>query len=93
MHPGYVHTNFAREGDTGAMGFLSHWFGRPFSISPAKGADTIVYLASSPEVEGVTGQYFYKRSFAKMSSHATDETAAKQLWDVSEQLVGLTPAA
>ncbi|MDQ1519775.1 MAG: hypothetical protein QOI55_848, partial [Actinomycetota bacterium] len=48
----------------------------------------IVYLASSAEVEGVTGQYFFKRSLAKMSSHATDEAAAKELWDVSEQLVG-----
>jgi NAD(P)-dependent dehydrogenase (short-subunit alcohol dehydrogenase family) len=92
MHPGYVHTNFAREGDTGAMGFLSHWFGRPFSINATKGAETIVYLASSPQAEGVTGQYFYKRAFAKMSGNANDEDAARRLWDVSEQLVGLTAA-
>ncbi len=92
MHPGYVHTNFAREGDTGLMGELSHWLGRPFSISPEKGADTIVYLASSPEVEGVTGQYFYKRRLAKTSSFASDEAAQRRLWEVSEQLVGMTAA-
>jgi NAD(P)-dependent dehydrogenase (short-subunit alcohol dehydrogenase family) len=93
MHPGYVRTNFAREGDTGAMGWLSHWFGRPFSIDPTRGADTIVYLASSPDVEGVTGQYFYKRAIGKTSSHANDEAAAKRLWEVSEQLVGLSRGA
>jgi NAD(P)-dependent dehydrogenase (short-subunit alcohol dehydrogenase family) len=92
MHPGYVRTNFAREGDTGAMGWLSHTFGRPFSIKPEQGADTIVYLASSPDVDGVTGQYFYKRAIAKTSSHGRDEAAAKRLWDVSEELVGLAPA-
>jgi NAD(P)-dependent dehydrogenase (short-subunit alcohol dehydrogenase family) len=92
MHPGYVQTNFAREGDTGAMGWLSHVFGRPFSINATKGADTMVYLASSPDVSGVTGQYFYKRAVSKTSSWARDETAAKRLWEASEQLVGLTPA-
>jgi NAD(P)-dependent dehydrogenase (short-subunit alcohol dehydrogenase family) len=92
MHPGYVHTNFAREGDTGAFGWVSHWFGRPFSISPEKGADTIVYLASSPDVEGVTGQYFYKRALARMSNQAEDPEAQRRLWEVSEQLVGLTPS-
>jgi NAD(P)-dependent dehydrogenase (short-subunit alcohol dehydrogenase family) len=92
MHPGYVQTNFAQEGDTGAMGWLSHVFGRPFSINATKGADTIVYLASSPDVEGVTGQYFYKRAVARTSSWARDEAAAKRLWETSEQLVGLTPA-
>jgi NAD(P)-dependent dehydrogenase (short-subunit alcohol dehydrogenase family) len=74
MHPGYVHTNFAREGDTGMMGWLSHVFGRP------------------SDVAGVTGQYFYKRAVAKTSSWAQDPAAAKHLWEVSEQLVGLTPA-
>jgi NAD(P)-dependent dehydrogenase (short-subunit alcohol dehydrogenase family) len=92
MHPGYVRTNFALEGDTGAMGWLSHYVGAPFAINATKGADTIVYLASSPEVEGVTGQYFYKRALATPSSHAVDEAQARRLWDVSEQLVGLTPA-
>jgi NAD(P)-dependent dehydrogenase (short-subunit alcohol dehydrogenase family) len=91
MHPGYVHTNFAREGDTGAMGWLSHWLGRPFSINATKGADTIVYLASSPEVEGVTGQYFYKRALARTSVHAGDVDAQRRLWEVSERLVGLAP--
>jgi NAD(P)-dependent dehydrogenase (short-subunit alcohol dehydrogenase family) len=91
MHPGYVRTNFALEGDTGAMGWLSHYVGAPFAINATKGADTIVYLASSPEVEGVTGQYFYKRALAKSSGHANNTAEAQRLWAVSEQLVGLTP--
>jgi NAD(P)-dependent dehydrogenase (short-subunit alcohol dehydrogenase family) len=92
MHPGYVATNFAREGDTGMFGWLSATFGRPFSISPAKGADTIVYLAASPEVDGLTGHYFYKRRPITPAANATDEAAARRLWEVSETLVGLSPA-
>jgi NAD(P)-dependent dehydrogenase (short-subunit alcohol dehydrogenase family) len=87
MHPGYVATNFAREGDTGMFGWFSATFGRPFSISPAKGADTLVYLAASPAVDGVTGQYFYKRQPVAPSSAAMDTAAAGRLWDVSEDLV------
>jgi NAD(P)-dependent dehydrogenase (short-subunit alcohol dehydrogenase family) len=92
MHPGYVATNFAREGDTGMMGWLSHWFGRPFSISPAKGADTLVYLSSSPEVEGLTGHYFYKRRPITPTAAAMDEQAARRLWETSERLVNLVGA-
>jgi len=93
MHPGYVRTNFALEGDTGAMGWLSHYLGAPFAINATSGADTIVYLASSPDVEGVTGQYFYKRALGKPSSHAGNQAEAQRLWAVSEQLVGLAPVA
>jgi retinol dehydrogenase-12 len=61
--------------------------GRPFAISPAKGAETSVFLASSPVVDGVSGQYFAKSTFAKESAAARNDEAAKRLWDVSEQLM------
>jgi len=59
---------------------------RPFAISNAKGAITPVYIASSPDVEGVTGQYFAKCQGVAPASRAHDERAAKHLWDVSAEL-------
>jgi NAD(P)-dependent dehydrogenase (short-subunit alcohol dehydrogenase family) len=87
LHPGFVASNFAREGDTGKLGNLAMIVGRPFAISAPKGAETSVYLASSPQVDGVTGQYFAKSAFAKPSKAAEDDAAAARLWAVSEQLV------
>ena len=93
LHPGTVRTGYGADGD--AKGFLA--FGlkisRPFFLSPAKGARTSVYLASSPAVEGVTGEYFDKCKQAKTRRWAQDAQAAQRLWQVSEELVGLsTPA-
>ncbi|MCU1427262.1 MAG: dehydrogenase, short-chain alcohol dehydrogenase like [Actinomycetia bacterium] len=88
MHPGWVGTNFGREGDTSWLGPLTA-ISRPFAMSPKKGADTVVYLASSPEVQDVTGQYFYKRKLSKTSARGGDAAAASQLWETSEQMVGL----
>jgi NAD(P)-dependent dehydrogenase (short-subunit alcohol dehydrogenase family) len=90
LHPGFVASNFAREGDTGALGNIAMIVGRPFAISSVEGAQTSVFLASSPTVEGVTGQYFVKSSFAKTSAAASDDAAAARLWAVSEQLLGPT---
>ena len=88
LHPGFVASNFAREGDTGKLGNAAMIVGRPFAISAAKGAQTSVFLASSPNVDGVTGQYFAKSTLAKASAAANDDdAAAKRLWAVSEELV------
>jgi len=87
LHPGFVASNFAREGDTGALGNAAMIIGRPFAINAAKGAETSVFLASSPTVEGVTGQYFTKCTLAKSSAAGADTEAAERLWTVSEQLV------
>jgi retinol dehydrogenase 12 len=65
--------------------------GRPFAISPARGARTSVYLASSPAVADVTGQYFVRRREARPSRVATDDEAARRLWSVSEELVASVP--
>jgi NAD(P)-dependent dehydrogenase (short-subunit alcohol dehydrogenase family) len=89
LHPGTVRTGYGADGD--ARGFLS--FGlkiaQPFFLSPAKGARTSVYLASSPEVDGVSGQYFVKCKSRSPRKWARDPEAARRLWQVSEELVGL----
>jgi NAD(P)-dependent dehydrogenase (short-subunit alcohol dehydrogenase family) len=91
LHPGTVRTGYGSDGD--ARGFLA--FGikiaSPFFLSPAKGARTSVYLASSPEVEGVSGKYFVKCKAKQPRRWAQDPDAARRLWQVSEQLVGLAP--
>jgi NAD(P)-dependent dehydrogenase (short-subunit alcohol dehydrogenase family) len=90
LHPGTVRTGYGADGD--AKGFLA--FGlkisAPFFLSPAQGARTSIYLASSPEVEGVSGEYFVKCKPAQPKPWARDPEAAARLWQVSEELVGLT---
>ena len=61
---------------------------RLFFISPEQGADTIIYLASSPEVEKTTGEYFVKRKITPPSVAAQDDATAKNLWEASETLAG-----
>jgi NAD(P)-dependent dehydrogenase (short-subunit alcohol dehydrogenase family) len=91
LHPGTVRTGYGADGD--ARGFLA--FGikiaSPFFLSPAKGARTSVYLASSAAVEGVSGQYFVKCKPTQPRRWARDPEAAERLWRVSEQLTGLSP--
>ena len=89
-HPGVVRTGFGREGKT--LLRLGTTIARPFFLSPERGADTIVYLASSPDVAGETGGYYVKRQRREPSAAARDDAAARRLWDISEKLTGLTPA-
>jgi NAD(P)-dependent dehydrogenase (short-subunit alcohol dehydrogenase family) len=86
LHPGAVATRF---GDSSG-GFIGRLFPvlRLFFISPEKGADTIVYLASSPEVANTTGGYFAKRKITEPSRAAQDAVAAKRIWEASEALAG-----
>jgi NAD(P)-dependent dehydrogenase (short-subunit alcohol dehydrogenase family) len=89
LHPGTVRTGYGADGD--ARGFLA--FGikiaSPFFLSAAKGARTSVYLASSPAVEGVSGEYFVKCRARRPRRWAQDADAADSLWRLSEELVGL----
>jgi NAD(P)-dependent dehydrogenase (short-subunit alcohol dehydrogenase family) len=85
LHPGFVATNF-----TTGKGLIFRIFqiGAKFlAISPEDGAKTTIYLASSPEVEKVTGQYFAKCKQAKPTAAASDDEAAKRLWALSETMV------
>ena len=86
LHPGFVATRF---GDASG-GFFSHVIRafKLFAISPEKGAETIVYLASSDEVANVTGKYFYKCREATPTKEATDDESAKKLWAETERLEG-----
>jgi retinol dehydrogenase-14 len=59
------------------------------TVSPEKGAETSIYLASSPEVEAVTGKYFVKKSATRTSASSYNEDTARRLWDVSARLTGL----
>ncbi len=87
LHPGFVRSEFARGGDTNLLYSIGVRLGSPFAISSESGAQTSVYLAASPDVDGVTGGYFYKCAPASISTAATDDNAARRLWDVSEELV------
>jgi NAD(P)-dependent dehydrogenase (short-subunit alcohol dehydrogenase family) len=87
MHPGTVATGLGMESPS-----WFRWVKRmliPFFRTPAAGAATAIYLAASPEVEGVTGGYFIDRRLRRSSARSLDRAAQKQLWAVSEQLTRL----
>jgi NAD(P)-dependent dehydrogenase (short-subunit alcohol dehydrogenase family) len=87
LHPGFVASNFfATPGMRPLLGRLMGLSARLFAISPEEGAKTSIYLAASPEVEGITGKYFEKQKPVIPSRAAQDETAARRLWEVSEEL-------
>jgi len=88
VHPGAVATNWGRNSG-GAMGFVLRLAG-PFELSPEKGADTSVYLASSPDLADVTGRYFTKRKEVASSKESHDELEAQRLWQVSLGLAKLS---
>ncbi|MFA6127268.1 MAG: SDR family oxidoreductase [Bacteroidales bacterium] len=88
LHPGFVNTRFAFDRTTEKphpMMLLA----KPFTISPAAGAETSVYLAASPEVEGVTGKYFVKRKEKASSRASYDLIKAEKLWNLSMMLCGM----
>jgi NAD(P)-dependent dehydrogenase (short-subunit alcohol dehydrogenase family) len=91
LHPGLVRTGFAS--NNGWRGQTWQFFARWLAISPEEGARTVVYLAASPEVAGVSGKYFVKERAVPSSPASYDEAAAKRLWQVSEEQTGLAPAA
>jgi NAD(P)-dependent dehydrogenase (short-subunit alcohol dehydrogenase family) len=88
LHPGVVATNWGRH-SVGAMS-VGIRLASPFMTSPKKGAETSIYLASSPDVSGVTGKYFSKRREEKSSDESFDEAVALRLWNVSLVLAGLS---
>jgi NAD(P)-dependent dehydrogenase (short-subunit alcohol dehydrogenase family) len=92
VHPGLVSTGFGA-GDPGRAQRLFVPILRPFMKSPAQGAATSILLASSPDLDRVTGRYFAKSKPAKSSKRSYDESVAARLWEVSADLVGLTARA
>jgi len=89
-HPGVVRTGFGREARP--LLRLGVTIARPFMASPERGADTIVYLASSPDVADETGGYYVRRQRREPSAAARDDAAARKLWEISEKMTGLASA-
>jgi NAD(P)-dependent dehydrogenase (short-subunit alcohol dehydrogenase family) len=84
LHPGFVATRFADQ-SSGLISLLTRC-AKFFAISPVKGAETIIYLASSPDVAELTGQYFYNCRPIAPSSAAQDDRSALLLWQHSMAL-------
>jgi retinol dehydrogenase-14 len=91
LHPGVVRTAFGAE-DPATVQRLLVPFVRPFMKSPTQGAATSIHLASAPELERVTGRYFANSKDKRSSERSYDQAAAARLWQVSVDLVGLSPA-
>lgn len=87
LHPGVVSTNIT----TGKSGFFAFFFKilSPFFLSAVRGAETSIFLATSPEVSQITGQYFEKCKVSSTSKEAQDTVTAKRLYDISAKLTGL----
>jgi NAD(P)-dependent dehydrogenase (short-subunit alcohol dehydrogenase family) len=91
LHPGMTNTSFSAEDPARAMAPVV-FVVRPFMRSPRKGAETVVYLASSSAVEGVTGSYYANRKAKKSNQSSYDREVTKRLWRVSADLVGVAVA-
>jgi NAD(P)-dependent dehydrogenase (short-subunit alcohol dehydrogenase family) len=90
LHPGTVRTGYGADGDARGLLAFGLKLSQPFFLSPAEGARTSVFLASSATVEGVSGKYFVKCKEKPPRQWAQDPDAATRLWQVSEELVGLS---
>lgn len=91
LHPGLTNTGFGRNNP----GFLMKIMKAVIPLiahSPEKGAETSIYLATSPEVKGITGKYFVDCKVTQPAPQASDKTVARKLWDVSTQMVHLADA-
>lgn len=92
LHPGFVASSFGHNngGWVAFMFRVLQWLG---GITPEQGAQTSVYLAASPDVEGVTGAYFVRRQAVPSSPASYDVATAARLWRLSEALTGLPQLA
>jgi NAD(P)-dependent dehydrogenase (short-subunit alcohol dehydrogenase family) len=90
VSPGFVRTRLGRD----TKGFFKVFLAvmRPLMASPDKGAETPVYVATAPELEGVTGKYFDNKTEKRSSEATYDESAAQRLWQISAELTGLQEA-
>ena len=88
LHPGFVATRFG-DNNPGFLGVAIRIAKPLAALSPEKGAETIIYLASSPQVEGKSGGYYYKCAPATPTKEAQSDADAKRLWDVSAKIAGI----
>ena len=87
LHPGFVATRFGDE--SGGLFAMAVRMAKLFALSPEQGAETLVYLASSAEVAGLTGEYFHKCRAIVPSREAQNDANAQRLWKETAKLVGL----
>ena len=87
LHPGVVGTGFAA--NNGSLVRLGLRLFHLFTISPEQGAQTSIYLATSPEVDGITGKYFVDKQAVPSSPMSYDTAVAGRLWQVSAEMTGL----
>ena len=92
LHPGVVRTGFGAE-DPGTVQRLLVPLARPFMKTPEQGAATSIHVASAPELESVSGQYFANGRPRRSSSRSYDEAVAARLWGVSCGLTGIATSA
>jgi NAD(P)-dependent dehydrogenase (short-subunit alcohol dehydrogenase family) len=85
LHPGAIRSNLG-QGNGPILDVIQRVV-TLFMKSPEKGAATSIYLATSPEVEGLSGRYFVNCREKKPAGHATDMATAQRLWEISEELV------
>jgi NAD(P)-dependent dehydrogenase (short-subunit alcohol dehydrogenase family) len=88
LHPGFVATGFAKNNGKVFTALVSI-FAPLVARSPAKGAQTSVYLASAPGVQGISGKYFFDSHVVPAAPKATDMAVARKLWDASAEMVHL----
>lgn len=86
VHPGVVRTRWGDEGGTLGIGIR---LARPFMINAEKGAETPIYVATSPDLEGISGKYFAKKRIEESSKESNCTEEAGKLWDISMKLSGL----
>src|SRR5579859_622135 len=86
FHPGVVASGFAHNGPLLSVAMT---LARPMMVSAEEGAKTAIYVASSPAVEGVTGQYFTKEHPVRSSKESYNTESQRRLWEVSEELTGV----
>jgi len=92
VHPGFIRTNLNRGGGNLFHRYIFHYLLRPFiTKSPEVGALTSIYVATSPEVEGISGKYFVKSQISPSSKLSHDKTLQKELWNISCKLTNLNP--
>jgi retinol dehydrogenase-12 len=91
VHPGHIASDIWKN-NFGIFGPALKWFMSRIALSPEEGAESSIYLASSPEVTVISGKYFIKNQPAQPSPRAQDPAAALQLWNLSQELIGISYA-
>ncbi len=88
VHPGHIATDIWKT-NFGLLGPALKWFMSRIALTPEEGAENSIYLATSPEIEGVNGKYFIKNEAVQSSPASCDKEIARKLWKVSAELTSL----